>query len=454
MQRATDWRFLQHLAAAQRRPLLLRVRRRAGAGRRRTSAAPDVDGTPQPDVVLLQDGQLPELGRPAARRDRAGDDDGGGARPDRQADRARRRHARARRCSATTTRRPRSRPGSRRPGRPRRWRSLRDPFPLDEAIGAETTAATDEARFVIELRAELDPSLYRGLLRARRPVLVRGVGRRFSGVYYVQSVRTTLEGATLLQTLRRDAQRDGPDRPGELRPVRGGGAGAVSEPYGERVGALVGRPLLRQVRGRRHRRRRPEEDRPHPREGAGGARRGGRQRLGAALRAGRRRQGARDAVPARRSATRSGSSSPPATSAARSGSGRSGARPTAPAARTTSAARPGPRRRRATRQGRDADARRPEDEERPRADVRRRRRGRPARERQRQELDPLRAGRRGRRSPPRRSSSARRPTEKVVLGDTFMQFFNTHTHPTGVGPSGPPVQPMAASHLSAKVTTE
>ena len=45
-------------------------------------------------------------------------------------------------------------------------------------------------------------------------------------------------------------------------------------------------------------------------------------------------------------------------------------------------------------------------------------------------------------------------TEKVVLGDTFMQFFNTHTHPTGVGPSGPPTQPMASNHLSAKVTTE
>ena len=44
--------------------------------------------------------------------------------------------------------------------------------------------------------------------------------------------------------------------------------------------------------------------------------------------------------------------------------------------------------------------------------------------------------------------------EKVVLGDTFMQLFNQHTHPTGVGPSGPPVQPMTSSHLSAKVTTE
>ena len=45
-------------------------------------------------------------------------------------------------------------------------------------------------------------------------------------------------------------------------------------------------------------------------------------------------------------------------------------------------------------------------------------------------------------------------SEKVVLGDTFMQFFNDHTHPTGVGPSGPPTQAMSSSQLSAKVTTE
>jgi uncharacterized protein involved in type VI secretion and phage assembly len=44
--------------------------------------------------------------------------------------------------------------------------------------------------------------------------------------------------------------------------------------------------------------------------------------------------------------------------------------------------------------------------------------------------------------------------EKLVLGDTFMKFFNQHTHPTGVGPSGPPTQQMASSHLSAKVKTE
>jgi uncharacterized protein involved in type VI secretion and phage assembly len=44
--------------------------------------------------------------------------------------------------------------------------------------------------------------------------------------------------------------------------------------------------------------------------------------------------------------------------------------------------------------------------------------------------------------------------EKVVLGDTFMQLFNQHTHPTGVGPSGPPTPLMSSSHLSAKVKTE
>lgn len=40
-------------------------------------------------------------------------------------------------------------------------------------------------------------------------------------------------------------------------------------------------------------------------------------------------------------------------------------------------------------------------------------------------------------------------TEKLVLGNTFLQFFNTHTHPTPVGPSGVPVVPMQdALHLS------
>lgn len=45
-------------------------------------------------------------------------------------------------------------------------------------------------------------------------------------------------------------------------------------------------------------------------------------------------------------------------------------------------------------------------------------------------------------------------SQAVVLGNDFMQYFNTHTHPTGVGPSGPPASPMQSSHLSKKSFTE
>jgi uncharacterized protein involved in type VI secretion and phage assembly len=45
-------------------------------------------------------------------------------------------------------------------------------------------------------------------------------------------------------------------------------------------------------------------------------------------------------------------------------------------------------------------------------------------------------------------------SEAVVLGNSFKDFFNQHTHPTGVGPSGSPTQPMDDSHLSGKTLTE
>jgi hypothetical protein len=198
MQRATDWRFLQHLAQRNGARFYFEY---DDAQQQVVAhfAALDVGGPPQPDVVLLQDGQclnwadlqlvatgpvamtasaLDPIGKQLVRGSGApalalmGKDDAAAA----------------------------VESGLKAAGATASLAFLRDPFPLDEAIGAEATAATDAARFVIELRAELDPALYRGLLRARRPVLVRGVGRRFSGIYYVQSVRTTLEGATLLQS--------------------------------------------------------------------------------------------------------------------------------------------------------------------------------------------------------------------------------------------------------------
>lgn len=77
---------------------------------------------------------------------------------------------------------------------------LRDPPPLEAAIAAEGSAATDRALFAVEARGEIDTALYRGLLRARRPVLIKGVGRAFAGTYYVRAVRTTIDEGNIAQT--------------------------------------------------------------------------------------------------------------------------------------------------------------------------------------------------------------------------------------------------------------
>ena len=215
-QRATDWRFVQHLAWRNGMRFWFEYdpRSRGVVG---TLATPDVGGDPQPDVALLQDGaclnwadvQLLATGPatvggaaidPIAKRivrsngeaqlDVMGADDAAGA--------VAAGLAAAGAAGATAV--------------------LTAPPPLDEGLGAAAAGATDDARFVVELRAELDPSLYRGVLRARRPVLVRGVGRRFSGVYYVQSVRTTMEENRLLQTfvgLRNATGQSGQERFGQ-----------------------------------------------------------------------------------------------------------------------------------------------------------------------------------------------------------------------------------------------
>ncbi len=45
--------------------------------------------------------------------------------------------------------------------------------------------------------------------------------------------------------------------------------------------------------------------------------------------------------------------------------------------------------------------------------------------------------------------------EGLVLGDSFLQLFNSHTHGTGVGPSSPPTQPMQkGTHVSEKHKAE
>lgn len=39
--------------------------------------------------------------------------------------------------------------------------------------------------------------------------------------------------------------------------------------------------------------------------------------------------------------------------------------------------------------------------------------------------------------------------QAMILGNLFKQYFDTHTHPTGVGPSGVPIVPMPANTLSS-----
>ncbi len=80
--------------------------------------------------------------------------------------------------------------------------------PRTEAgIGAAGAGAIDDDRFVLDARGEVDPALFRGLLRARRPALVRGVGKRLAGAWYVHSVRTTYAEGKIAQTF--IAQRNG-----------------------------------------------------------------------------------------------------------------------------------------------------------------------------------------------------------------------------------------------------
>lgn len=68
-------------------------------------------------------------------------------------------------------------------------------------------AALDRSAWAIRAQGSVDTLAYNGVLRARRPVLVRGVGSQFSGTYYVESVQHLFQGDQYTQhfSLRRNA---------------------------------------------------------------------------------------------------------------------------------------------------------------------------------------------------------------------------------------------------------
>lgn len=68
-------------------------------------------------------------------------------------------------------------------------------------------AVVDQSALAITAQGELNSVAYGGVLRAKRPVMVRGAGRQFSGAYYVERVNHLLTADSYKQTfsLRRNA---------------------------------------------------------------------------------------------------------------------------------------------------------------------------------------------------------------------------------------------------------
>jgi phage protein D len=74
-------------------------------------------------------------------------------------------------------------------------------------LQAYAQAAVDRSLLALAVEGEADATLYGGILRAKRMVLLRGVGTRFSGTYYVERVLHTLspQGYRQRFALRRNA---------------------------------------------------------------------------------------------------------------------------------------------------------------------------------------------------------------------------------------------------------
>ena len=72
---------------------------------------------------------------------------------------------------------------------------------------ANAQALADESAMAITAEGELNTVAYGGVLRAKRPILVRGAGDQFSGTYYVERVTHVLTAESYRQTfsLRRNA---------------------------------------------------------------------------------------------------------------------------------------------------------------------------------------------------------------------------------------------------------
>ncbi|MCJ1903134.1 MULTISPECIES: hypothetical protein [Paracoccus] len=78
-------------------------------------------------------------------------------------------------------------------------RFLRGTLPRDAAMGAHARGRGVRDHLAIEARGQLDPARYRGLLRAHRTALIKGVGDRLSGTWYIREVTTEMAEGMLVQ---------------------------------------------------------------------------------------------------------------------------------------------------------------------------------------------------------------------------------------------------------------
>jgi len=91
--------------------------------------------------------------------------------------------------------------------RPRRILLSRTGLTQAGELQIHAQAVVDRSAWAITADGELNTVAYGGILRAKRPVSVRGAGRQFSGTYYVEKVLHTFGGEGYSQhfTLRRNA---------------------------------------------------------------------------------------------------------------------------------------------------------------------------------------------------------------------------------------------------------
>jgi phage protein D len=91
--------------------------------------------------------------------------------------------------------------------RPRRVLLNRTAMGQTGELQAYAQAVVDEAAMAIHAEGDVNTVAYGRLVRAKRPISVRGAGRQFSGQYYVEKVLHTFtgEGYTQRFTLKRNA---------------------------------------------------------------------------------------------------------------------------------------------------------------------------------------------------------------------------------------------------------